>query len=506
MTSYKNLACFLSTILLLSLPMFGQYVGTGNPDIYDGLTNCATVNCWNRLSTNTGFTFITASDDGVVVGGYPGKVYEWSNATEGWLEVSGWETVPNGSQIQRMRFSQQPSTATGVPYAVGLTNEASNNVYELVFNGTRTAWQSLPGNGDCTTDVGIGHNGDIWCLAGAYEGSHSIFHWSSGMWTQASGALSNLSVNGSDIFTFVCGVNSANQLFVRSKSGAWNQITGLGFTPSAAVGAVSCGEVESPDGANGAPIEAITSMDTSNGIHMSHDGGATWHTIYGTASVVSGPLASETIVLGAGVPFHYTGMMPAITQTTSGTYGCPGCNGSQVNHTATANAFFPHGLAGGQQQEVALWSTNFNVTSLKDYEPGCDPIFTFGNPECNVALTSTVACPIAGYLPVTYVDQEPMENGLTEQKYLYLVSTGKTIEYGEWGLVYKQGVAVQWCNPSAYPVMNYLWVDDDDPASYYNTTTWWRGWPGNWTAIASINWGTSNQNKASWCTSLARVQ
>ena len=33
MTSYKKLACFLSTILLLSLPMFGQYLSTVAGDV-----------------------------------------------------------------------------------------------------------------------------------------------------------------------------------------------------------------------------------------------------------------------------------------------------------------------------------------------------------------------------------------------------------------------------------------------------------------------------------------
>jgi hypothetical protein len=79
------------------------------------------------------------------------------------------------------------------------------------------------------------------------------------------------------------------------------------------------------------------------------------------------------------------------------------------------------------KQEVALWSTDFNGTSVKDYDPSCDPVFTFGNPECNVALTSTVSCPIAGYLPMSYNTGSPnataIEYGVTLQKYALVIGT-----------------------------------------------------------------------------------
>ena len=507
MTSYQRLAFSAVLFLLLSLPMFGQYVGTANPSTYDNLTYCATSACFNRMGTITGFTFLTASEDGVVVGGYLGKVYEWQPGSgQNWLEIPGWETVPNGSQIRTIRFSQQPSATTGIPYAVGLTNESSNNVYELVFNGTRTVWQSLPGNGDCATDVGITYNGDIWCLAGAYSGSKSIFHWSAGTWTQVGGALDNLSVNGSDLHTFACGVNAGNQLFVYSKSGTWVQLTGLGFTPSAATGAISCGDIEGTDGANGTITQSFTVLDTSGGVHMSRDFGQTWNTVDGSASVVTGPEADQTYVLGAGVPFHYGGVMSAVTETTSGTYTCPGCTGEQINHYAVANATFPHGLGTGtQQSEYFPWQDAANVTSHRDYDPSCDPVFTFGNPECNVALTSTVDCPVAGYLPVTYQTTEPMESGYTFQKYSVVIFTGKSVELPGVDLTYVQLTVVPWCTNTPYPVVNYIWVDEDDDAYYYYVIAHWRGYPGNWNVTWTINTGTSNTTRFAGCTSLAKA-
>jgi hypothetical protein len=316
-------------------------------------------------------------------------------------------------------------------------------------------------------------------------------------------------VNGTDVHTVICGVNSSNDFDVRTVSGGWSQYSpsGLGFTPSTAPGSVACGNVEVPDGVNAEPMLSMEIIDTSHLIHISHDG-VNWHTVVGPsgAAFVASPTSDQVVlVANSGRSYHYTGMMPAVTQTTSGTYTCPGCTGSSVNHLATANATFPHGLAGGQQQESALWNSNFNVTSIKDYDPSCDPIFTFGNPECNIALTSTVDCPIAGYLPVTYQTTEPMESGYTFQKYSVVIFTGKSVELRGVDLVYVQLTVVPWCTNTPYPVVNYIWVDEDDDAYYYYVIAHWRGYPGNWNVTWTINTGTSNTIRFGGCTSLPKA-
>jgi hypothetical protein len=463
MTSYKKLACFLSTMILLSLPMFGQYVGTPQPGMYDGTTTyCATSNCWTTVAGT--MQTVSEASDGTLMGTNAGNIYQWDPVNLDWV---GFYTTGLGGSVVKV-------AAQNTNNKFAITTESSNNVY--YYDPIHSTWKHLAGNGECY-DIGVAGNGDMWCIGGLVN-SNNVYHYVSGAWAApaAKGILGNISVAGDGHFSLVYGVNSSHVLFAWTGS-SWNNATGLAFTPSAVVGAVG----GSSDG-------SIVVLDTSGGIHISEEGGGTWHHVAGTLSYVTDPsLLNLVAVNSAGAIFHYNGLMPAINNNTSGTYTCPGCTGSSVNHTVTAKATFPHGIAGGQGMQVALWSTNFNINAVQDYSPSCDVIFTFGNPECNVALTNTADCPIAGYLPVSQGQTNPgQELIIVHTKIEYEATTGRSYQFPLSEQTVYQYLTTDDCSEGTNIHVRDMW--DTEPGPYWDVITFLIGYVDSTSGIGYWHW------------------
>jgi hypothetical protein len=247
----RNAARLLAVILLLSLPLFGQYSWTPAISFADNTAWCATGNC---LTSIGGVTVETkAGVDGTIYGlNGAGAVFTYTHAA-GWVEAASALQKAGGLAIEHI--------SVGSATNVLAQTSGSNNVY--ILNSAKTAWTLLAGGGTCT-DAEIGADGDIWCLS-----SGAIFHWVSGTWVNIAGAASSLSVGDAHN---VWVANSAGSLFTFNSSGGWSVVS-PGFVVSDALNAIAA-----------AGETAIAAIDTSSKIHVSANSGASWSTILGTAS------------------------------------------------------------------------------------------------------------------------------------------------------------------------------------------------------------------------------
>ena len=134
-------------------------------------------------------------------------------------------------------------------------------------------------------------------------------------------------------------------------------------------------------------------LDTSNDIHITENGGNNWVQVGGVATWVTNPLLIYAIISNSYGVYHYNGLMSSAQTTTMGSVqACPGCTPPGY-HTGTSKASFPHGISGAQtvggqtiHEDQMKYVARMTVRS-------CDLVFTFGNPECNAALSSTVSAP-----------------------------------------------------------------------------------------------------------------
>jgi hypothetical protein len=448
MTSYKKLACFLSMMILLSvLPMFGQYQGAPSPGIVDGTSNvCATTYCWYALPGS--LTSISASADGTICGvNSSNKVYCWDSSTLAWFEETALEV---GSTTSYVGVGNARSV-------VVLTTASSDNVY--YYNGSTLS--KLAGRGYCN-QIGIGGgNTDIWCLQGTY-----VYHFNGSGWTLNSGRLSNISVSATSATSFIYGVNSSNVLYGWTGTG-WNPATGLGFTPSSAPGAVS----GSSDG-------TVAVLDTSGNLHISEDGGGTWSKVASPPATdqlayIAAPSLIQLLVLNtSNAVYHYTGLMAATTQTTSGSKQCVSQCPPGTLHSGTAYAAFPHGLNSGTTSGSAPPTSQMNIQH-QDYSPSCDPIFTFGNPECNIALQSTVTCPVMGQLLNTGLGGETGQLITVHTKVEYLEATGQFYIFPLSKIKVYQYVVTDNCLSGTNIHVPDIW--DTVPGPYWIAKTWLYG-------------------------------
>jgi hypothetical protein len=197
-------------------------------------------------------------------------------------------------------------------HILGITNYQTGKSNTYTWNGSN--WAHVGGNDWDCLEGAIDSNNDIWCIGN----THQVYKLVSGTWTSQSGFLYSISVTACTPVPYVFGICSGNTLYGLTSSG-WNGIspTNLGFTPSEAPGAVSGG----CDG-------SLIVLDTGNQIHISEDGGGTWTTVYGGAVWVSSPILAGAVIVGASNKvYHYTGLMPSLTQSTTGSdQACPGCN------------------------------------------------------------------------------------------------------------------------------------------------------------------------------------
>jgi len=128
----RNAARLLVTILLLSLPLFGQYGWTATVSLADNTAWCATGNC---LTSIGGVTVETkAGVDGTIYGlNSAGVIFTYTQAA-GWAEAASALQKAGGLAIEHI--------SVGSAANVLAQTSGSNNVY--ILNSGKTAWTLWP--------------------------------------------------------------------------------------------------------------------------------------------------------------------------------------------------------------------------------------------------------------------------------------------------------------------------------------------------------------------------
>jgi hypothetical protein len=372
----------LFVVLLLSLPLFGQYVNTLTAGWTDNTPNCTSINCLTPISGIV--AEIKAGADGTIWGLTSGKVL-WKHPASngGWTQLASGLQTAGGASIVHISVGS-------AKHILALTSASSNNVYTL--NSAGNGWTVLPGNGHCTTDAEIGVDGDIWCLVGT-----QIFHFSGSVWNGIAGGLSVIAVGSAQQ---VWGVNSSGSLYTWAGT-AWTTVATPGFTPAHSLNALGVGSDIGP---------ALAIMDVSGTVHFSPYGGAgPWYTISGLVSSLGmGGGAYLFEVNSAGTPYHVNTLIPNVANAVSGNglgfcpvdpQGCP--PGSY--HTATIVAAFggrggKHGTAGVTAQDSGPPVHNMNAVAKEDGW-NCDPLFgDDSGGDCDIYPTGLATCVIMGRL------------------------------------------------------------------------------------------------------------
>jgi hypothetical protein len=130
----------------------------------------------------------------------------------------------------------------------------------------------------------------------------------------------------------------------------------------------------------------------------------------------------------------------------------------------------------------------------KDYSPSCDPIFTFGNPECTISLSSTASCPVMGTLLNTGTSDYGIGDLFLAQKYKWS-ATGVRGHVALWKVKMNQIDVVLWCsNGVPNPLVTSLIVFGD-VYPYYEVMLAYVGVAGNYTRYGAIPYGTDDDTK-----------
>ncbi|HXC42330.1 MAG TPA: tectonin domain-containing protein [Candidatus Dormibacteraeota bacterium] len=418
---------------MLSLPLFGQYGWNATVTLADNTTWCATGNC---LTSIGGVTVETkAGVDGTIYGlNSAGAVFTYTHAA-GWVEAASALQKAGGLAIEHISVG---SAANVLAQTTG-----SNNVY--ILNSAKTAWTLLAGGGTCA-DAEIGADGDIWCLA-----SGDIFHWVSGAWVNIAGSATSLSVGDAHN---VWVANSAGSLFTFNASGEWSVVS-PGFAVSAAINAIAA-----------AGETAIAAIDTSGGIHVSANAGASWSTILGTASSIAGGGPMTFVRSSSGVSYHLNLTVPSLSVPGYGTWPCPpsaceqggncapGCVGE---NTVSATAKFggvggAHGTAGVTAQQTAPPATYINIQATEE-ATFCDVFYIEDgySQECEAIGNGTALDGVGGRLgsfaPILPIPQFELATTL-----------GKWT--GEYGNCTKGSQGLTYCD---FQVINYCTVATPPP-------------------------------------------
>jgi hypothetical protein len=313
MTPLRNATVLLAAALLLSLPLFGQTVSY-TLALTDNTAWCATGNCLTALPTTPG----TLTE---IKTGYDGTTYVLDAALPYTLSPARvWTKVPTALQTA----GGYPIThiSVGSKAQVMALNSAAYPAYNVyVLNSAGTAWQAQTGwlsNAEIGADgtiVGTGSDGNTWADIG--------------------GAWSKLAAGSPSIFA----VADAYSIWAVSTSSVIENWNGTGwtalsptpsFTPSRTLnGIAAAGE------------QALAVLDASGGIHLSTNAGATWSTIQGTASSITGG-GVHLFTRNGSASYHVNLLVPALTVTATQNFYCFGLDGGQEdcgNASLTATAF-----------------------------------------------------------------------------------------------------------------------------------------------------------------------
>jgi hypothetical protein len=309
----NKVAQLILAFLLLSLPLFGQYTATYSESAVDVLNstyspysslNCASSSCWFGMGTDK-FSQLTASYDanasnyGLQAIDSSGHRWYWKIATQSWVEISDtytWAAMHVGSYANN--------------YYLGITTGGG----AYYWNGS--SWSSII-SGITVIDGAVTSNG-LYYVLGQAGNVHSC--------TASSCTQIYSGGNGATIAANALGalllVTTSGTLYAYDGSN-WNEVTGLGFTPSTAVGSVAIGDDNS-----------ISIIGSESNVRVSHDGGNTWtevdHFGMTPAGVANGSMASSFVLDSSGYVWHLNTILPTVTDVITGSCGSACGSGDNV--------------------------------------------------------------------------------------------------------------------------------------------------------------------------------
>jgi hypothetical protein len=440
MTSCKKVARLACAILLLSLPLFGQYTaGSYLNGQADNSSYCVNTNCWNDITATKTLTGMTVAPDGTLLGvDSSHDLYQYDYATAHWVEVS---SNLNGSIALVYAGSATEILALS-------TATSGGNVY-LSTNGGSTFTQL--GTQQCGYSGAITSDGFIYCI----DNSLNVYdYWGAPpTWHSAGSGFTSIAATTGNI---IVAIETTGAAMLYNPTTGWGTLS-LPFTPKTdAPGAVGIG----PD----MSLAFIDNTSTGNLWTTNTLGSAWWEPTgwTGSSGLIRVAVGGAELVMGlgsAGHTKHWNSQMPMATTNISGQVNCPSCSNSTI-HTATSTVTLPHHINSGTGTlgQAASQPFNFNVADENIY---CDP-FTFANGECNWSWTADVTCPIAGELlgssgVVTVADNLASEY---EQKYKITGEPAAWVHlpYIGWGAI---GVPVeQWCsNSPIWPTLTTVFLE-----------------------------------------------
>jgi hypothetical protein len=399
MTSYKKLACLLSTILLSNLPLFGQYSGTTTNGVYDGLATACSGSgegyCFVNISNGTGQPTGLVSFSANMGTGGTMQFYGLDPSHNVWnFNYSNMTWQENA--ISNLSGNLRQIATGGNAYIFAIASSSAyptNNVVQ--WNSGTSTWNALSGSGTSCTQLGVVTSGTgQGTLFGLVSGV--VKYYSGSGWTSTANSETLTSFTVIQESPYMLGIGANNHLYsTASNQGSWTDRGLLQFTASSNPGVIAAQRDPNTSSLD------VAIVDSSGNVWLSENSGTDWYAVQasGVNSIVTMAQANgpfQFLTADHGGIWVYTGMMQSITQQTSGIYNaCPGCTTGV--HTITAGASYPHGLHSGSQESQGQYNTEL-LASHQDYSPSCDIIFTYDDPECNVAITSTGTCPVMGTL------------------------------------------------------------------------------------------------------------
>jgi len=375
----------LVVLALLATVAGAQYAWTPNMSLADNTAWCATGNCLTSIGGTMAET--KAGYDGTIYGLSASGVLSTYTPATGWVQAASGLQTAGGQPLMHISVSSQSEML-----ALSTAASPDNNVY--VLNAADTAWQALaqPEN---FTRAEIGSDGEIWGINA--KGANFYWNLSTLTWTETS--------SGQDVVTIAV-ASAENAWAISSYQGGliyqWNPSVGdwgsispaPGFVPSEANNALAAvGETN------------LAVLDTSGGIHISTNSGATWSTIAGTAKAITGAGVETFTLDSSGVSYHLNLLVPELTVTGTGSYQCPaeGCPQGSY-HTLKATAYF--GGAGGNHGSAGVTSSaqgypaNLLTASASEFSSLCDPFY--GDPGnlslCQAYESGSVNCVVMGLI------------------------------------------------------------------------------------------------------------
>lgn len=469
MTSYKSLALSVVAVLLLSLPLFGQYSaiysesgvdvlnGTYSPVSY----NCASNNCWNELSSTPTFTQFTASGDGNVQAiATNGRRYYWTVGAGTWTEAD--DGALNG-------LLKAIYIGGGSGFSLALTTEASGNVY--YWNGS--AWAHLGSTAVCV-DGAADSIGNLYCIGTTGD----VYWWNNAAWVDIRTAGDAATIAASQFSVAI--VNTSAHLYAADSGGSttWGEVTSPGVSFSTTIGSLGI-----------ADDATISVLGPSGGLNVSHDQGGTWTTVarggVAVQSIAHTSAANSFMLSTAGKIYHLNAITTQTSYTVTGSCGSACSSGEQVNVAFStwynsAQYSAPSGWTCTQGENCSYQTaatTDLNASPVA-VNADCDSFVSNGSDNCAPYVHTAIVITIVSVGTQLLNDAQECDCDDDQQKEFnqkYSVTSNNRnsppTTVGWWGLLssifgnyeWKNTVMAQWCTSEYAPDLSgktvSIWYD-----------------------------------------------